>query len=147
MTFIHLGEWLAQRELLTPEKVGLIDSETGARFTYRMLNRRARALATYLEHQYHIQQGERVAVLAFNAPEYLDAFFACALLGAILVPLNWRLTARELRIILNDCKPKLLLHDLSHTERAGEVASTLHNAVSPLSMFSFGDFPGESVAL
>src|SRR5690348_10556153 len=96
MTFINLGEWLARRKLLTPEKIGLIDSESGAHLTYRALNLRARALAAYLAGRYAIRQGERVAVLAFNAPEYLDAFFACALLGAILVPLNWRLTLREL---------------------------------------------------
>src|ERR1700726_4087474 len=96
MMFLNLGEWLAQRELLSPDKIGLIDGETGTRLTYHTLNVRAHALATHLERHYHVRQGERVAVLAFNAPEYLDAFFACALLGAILVPLNWRLTAHEL---------------------------------------------------
>ncbi len=45
MTFTHVGEWLARREQLTPEKVGLVDVETQTRLTYRMLNLRARALA------------------------------------------------------------------------------------------------------
>ena len=147
MTFINLGEWLAQRELLTPDKIGLIDCQSGVRLTYRALNVRTRALAVHLEQQYHIQQGERVAVLALNAPEYLDAFFACALLGAILVPLNWRLTARELKMILDDCEPKLLLHDPGRSERATELVSMCQLTSGPLSTGSFGDFPGENPSL
>ncbi|GCE18546.1 acyl-CoA synthetase [Dictyobacter kobayashii] len=143
MTFITLGEWLARRELLSPNKVGLIDDETGARFTYRALNLRARALAAYLQQNYHLRQGERVAILAFNAPEYLDAFFACALLGAILVPLNWRLTMRELGIILNDCQPVLLLYDSGHAE----LATTLQHTWQPQSLLAFHDFPGEQALL
>jgi len=147
MAFITVGEWLARRELLTPEKVGLIDGEAGTRFTYRILNQRARALAARLEQRYGIRQGARVAVLALNAPEYLDAFFACALLGAILVPLNWRLTLRELTTILNDCEPALLLHDASHAERAGELVGSLRATLGELPLLSFDDFPGANPAL
>jgi fatty-acyl-CoA synthase len=144
MMFINLGEWLERRTFLTPDKVGLIDSQSGTRLTYRALNLRARALAARLAQQYDIRQGERVAVLAFNAPEYLDAFFACALLGAILVPLNWRLTVRELSVILNDCEPKLLLHDLAQRERADEVTRACRNSPS---LYSFDAFPGEQAEL
>ncbi|GHP00018.1 acid--CoA ligase [Reticulibacter mediterranei] len=147
MTFINLGEWPGQRELLTPEKIGLIDGRTSARFSYRALNLRARALAAYLKQSYHIRQRERVAVLAFNAPEYLDVLFACALLGAILVPLNWRLSIRELNLILNDCSPSLLLHDLSLSERAGEIASSLSATLPQLQLCAFDAFPGEDTTL
>lgn len=147
MAFITVGEWLARRELLTPEKVGLIDGEAGTRFTYRILNQRARALAARLEQRYGIRQGARVAVLALNAPEYLDAFFACALLGAILVPLNWRLTLRELTTILNDCESALLLHDASYAERAGELVGSLRATPGELPLLSFDDFPGANPAL
>ncbi len=142
MTFINLGEWLARRSLLTPEKIGLIDSVSGQRFSYRALDTRARALAAYLEQNYRVKQGERVAVLALNAPEYLDAFFACALLGAILVPLNWRLTAYELSVILADCQPALLLHDQAYSERAREVAQALRSRLD-LPLCAFNAFPGE----
>lgn len=147
MTFINLGEWPARRALLTPEKLGLIDGRTGARFSYHALNLRTRALAAYLEQVYHIHQGDRVAVLAFNAPEYLDALFACAFLGAILVPLNWRLSVRELNLILNDCSPSLLLHDHSHAECADEVASSLSATMRQLPHCAFDTFPGEDAVL
>ncbi len=137
MTFIGVGEWLVRREELTPDKTALIDFETQTRLTYRDLNLRARALATMLQEQYAIQPGDRVASLALNSPEYLDAFFAVALLGAILVPLNWRLTARELGVILSDCEPKLLLSDEQHGARTQEVASALERPVQVLSMSAF----------
>ncbi|HZO72628.1 MAG TPA: long-chain fatty acid--CoA ligase [Ktedonobacteraceae bacterium] len=147
MHFLNLGEWLAQRAQLTPHKVALIDSETGTRLTYRTLNLRARALAAYLAQGYSIQQGDRVAVLALNAPEYLDAFFACALIGAILVPLNWRLTVHELTTILLDCEPRLILHDTTHTTHAREVATALSGTISALPLYPFSDFPGADAIL
>src|SRR5579885_537910 len=147
MAFITVGEWLARRELLTPAKVGLILGVDGTRYTYRIVNQRARALAARLEQRYGIRQGARVAVLALNAPEYLDAFFACALLGAILVPLNWRLTPRELTAILSDCEPALLLHDASYAERAGELAEALRDTLGNLPLLAFEVFPGADSAL
>jgi fatty-acyl-CoA synthase len=131
-TFVGVGEWLERRQALTPEKIGLVDADTGARFSYRTLNTRTRALATLLAGDYGVRPGERVAVLAANAPEYLDAYFACALLGAILVPLNWRLTIRELTGILADCAPGLLLHDATHWEKAAEVAAALQSPASKM---------------
>src|SRR5579859_6721397 len=143
MAFVGIGEWLDRREQLTPEKIGLVDLESGARLTYRALNLRARALAAWLTEEYGVRQGDRVAMLAANAPEYLDAFFACALLGAILVPLNWRLTIHELRTILADCAPTLLLHDETHREPALAVAiELLAENTPPLRPLAFSAFPG-----
>ena len=56
-----------------------------------------------------IARGDRVAILAYNCPEILVLLLALARLGAMMVPLNWRLTAAEHRLILADCTPKLLL--------------------------------------
>ena len=53
-----------------------------------------------------MSQGDRVAWLGYNSPEMLVLLFALARLGAILVPLNWRLTAAEHGTILADCTPK-----------------------------------------
>ncbi len=127
-TFIGVGEWLERRQALTPERIGLVDADSGERYSYRTLNTRARALAALLAREHGVRQGDRVAALAANAPEYLDAYFACALLGAILVPLNWRLTVRELTTLLNDCSPTLLLHDETHHANAAEVAAAVRAA-------------------
>ncbi|GHO56556.1 acyl-CoA synthetase [Ktedonobacter robiniae] len=151
MTFINVGEWLERREQLTPDKVGLVDSETASkhrRLTYRMLNQRARSLAAVFQEEYAVQQGERVAILAQNAPEYLDAFFACALIGAILVPLNIRLTINELTTILIDCEPRLLLHDATFQQQSQTIATVLglQSSHAP-QLRALASFPGADAQL
>ncbi|KPK06788.1 MAG: hypothetical protein AMJ64_08370, partial [Betaproteobacteria bacterium SG8_39] len=69
-----------------------------------------------------IARGERVAILAYNCPEILVLLLAAARLGALMVPLNWRLTVAEHRLILADCTPKLLLAEddwRPHAEQLG----------------------------
>jgi fatty-acyl-CoA synthase len=144
MTFVGIGEWLTRRAELTPERIGLVDVETGARLSYRALDLRARALATVFHEQYAIGQGDRVAVLAVNSPEYLDAFFAVALLGAILVPLNWRLTTPEVATILTDCAPKLLAHDLGQADAARRAVERLG---APIPLFALPSCPGADADL
>src|SRR5579883_2323783 len=143
--FTHLGEWLARREALTPDKIGLIDDATGERMSYRTLNVRARALAVWLESEYGVAQDDRVAMLAANSPEYLDAFFACATLGAIFTPLNVRLTPPELAVILTDCSPKALIIDPEHRARAEETLALMADAAP--SLIPVGAFPGADAAL
>ncbi|HEX9038864.1 MAG TPA: long-chain fatty acid--CoA ligase [Ktedonobacterales bacterium] len=140
--FVGVGEWLARREDLSPNQIGLVDMATGARLTYRALNTRARALAALLSERHGIRQGDRVAALAANSPEYLDAFFACALLGAILTPLNWRLTVPELVGIFRDCEPALVLHDAAYAGLAAEAAAS-----GGPSLLDMASFPGADVAL
>ncbi len=148
MTFIHVGEWLARREQLTPEKIGLVDFETQTRLAYRELHVRAQALGALLQTQYTIRQGDRVAILAINAPEYLDAFFACTLIGAILVPLNWRLTVHELTTILADCAPRLLVHDATHQQKATEAAAAVSaRQIEPPRLLPTSAFPGADARL
>jgi fatty-acyl-CoA synthase len=57
-------------------------------------------------------------VLAPNTTDIFELQFACGRLGAILLPLNWRLTVHELAVILDDAKPKLLLHDRAFENQA-----------------------------
>jgi fatty-acyl-CoA synthase len=69
-----------------------------------------------------VRKGDRVAWLGYNSPDMLVLLFALARRGAILVPLNWRLTAAEHRQVLADCAPKLLFCDADfrgHAEGLG----------------------------
>ena len=65
--------------------------------------------AAWLRDAHGIRPGDRVAWLGYNAPDMLVLLFATARLGAILVPLNWRLAPPELRYVMLDCGPKLLV--------------------------------------
>jgi fatty-acyl-CoA synthase len=66
-------------------------------------------LAAALRHGLGVQPEDRVALLGYNHPDTIAFVFACARLGAILVPLNWRLALPEHRSLLADCAPKVIL--------------------------------------
>ncbi len=70
-----------------------------------------------------VGQGDVVAFLGFNHPEMLALLFACARLRAILLPLNWRLTAAEHARVLADAKPRAVLVTLDFIERAQALRS------------------------
>jgi len=72
-----------------------------------------------------IQKGDRIAVLAFNHPSFFILYGAVARIGAILVPLNWRLAPGELGYILQDCHPNLLYSDSHQLAIARQVAEPL----------------------
>ncbi|KYD08760.1 AMP-binding protein [Caldibacillus debilis] len=92
-------DWISSRSRLTPESTAVIDGETGERWSFRQLESRAAQLAGYLR-SIGVARGDRVALLAPNHVSYLDFLFACGKLGAILVPLNWRLSVHELKYIV-----------------------------------------------
>ena len=69
-----------------------------------------RALAVFdLATQHGVGLGDRVAVLSHNDSDVFEIQFACRRLGAIFLPLNWRLAVPELVFICNDAKPKALI--------------------------------------
>jgi fatty-acyl-CoA synthase len=91
----------------------------GGEISYEALAARAARLARALKSGLAIGRGDRVAFLGYNSPEYLALLFACARLGALLVPLNWRLAAPEHRYMLGDCGASALLVEpdfLAHAE-------------------------------
>jgi len=106
---MHAADLLSQRALLTPEREALAELATGQRYTFASLNARANRLAHFLRRRLGVVKGDRVSILAHNGIAYIDLFFALGKIGAVFVPLNWRLAARELAYILDDCRPKVLL--------------------------------------
>ncbi len=107
---MYIGDWLARREMLSPNKVALLDAQHDYKpITFREWNRSANRTANWLA-ALGVKQGDLVAVLSMNCVEYLDIWFACGKLGAIMQTLNWRLSVRELAALLNDVTPKLLLY-------------------------------------
>src|SRR6185312_5201495 len=66
--------------------------------------------------------GERVAVLSRNSADFLTIHFACIRAGAVFVPLNWRLAPAELRVLTEDCSPRLLFLDPDFAEAGAQIA-------------------------
>lgn len=107
--------WFDKRCQSTPERIAVVDWQKGRRLTYRSLHSRAERLAGALQSA-GIKLGDRVAILLHNQAEMLEAMLACGMIGAIAVPLNWRLSIPELSEIILDCDPKLLLYDSDEAE-------------------------------
>jgi fatty-acyl-CoA synthase len=89
----------------------------GRDVTYAELDRRSDALATTLLAR-GLQRGDRVATLTGNSPEHVMFFFACAKAGLMLLPLNWRLAAAELRFQLEDAAPSFFFVEDEHAALA-----------------------------
>src|SRR5262249_626365 len=86
-------------ESLFGNKTGVVDGER--RFTYLEFGRRADQLSNALL-KLNISRGERVAWLGYNSHELLEAYYGVVQMGAVLLPLNIRLTPDEIAYILND---------------------------------------------
>ncbi|NJL56339.1 long-chain fatty acid--CoA ligase [bacterium] len=114
---ILAADWIAFHADRTPEKLALIDQHTGRRFTYADFDDRAARLAAHLRDAWDIHPGDRVAILAKNCSEYFEFEFACIKLGAMMLPLNWRLAEPELLFILNDSGAKGIVYDHEFAER------------------------------
>ncbi|GGA75663.1 class I adenylate-forming enzyme family protein [Ornithinibacillus halotolerans] len=100
-------DWLQSRVNISPDAQAVIDAVTDDSWTYKELYERANIIANYFVTK-GVIKGDRVAILAPNHIGYLDFFFACMQIGAIFIPLNWRLGNNELTYVLQDSKPKLL---------------------------------------
>jgi fatty-acyl-CoA synthase len=108
---MYVNNWLTRREMLTPNKVALIDTlHDKRRITYRQWNHTVNRTAHFLSKALGVQKGDRVAILAMNCVEYLDLWFACGKIGAILQLLNWRLTPHELGGLLADAAPVVFVY-------------------------------------
>lgn len=118
-----LGSWPARRARMTPNAVAVRHDDTS--LTYADLRERVAALAAGLRAA-GISKGDRVAYLGPNRPVYLDLLFACGRLGAIFVPVNFRLTAREIDHVLADSGACLFIHtpDYPHTTTIRTVQAT-----------------------
>jgi len=81
----------------------------GSALTYSALAQRIAAAARALKSELGIGRGDRVAILSLNHPDHLVLLYACARLGAMLVPLNWRLAVPEQMFILQDASVKALV--------------------------------------
>lgn len=121
---IPVYDWLAYHAENAPNTTALIDHHSRRVLDYRALNERGNRCANYLK-DLGVHSGDRVAVLAYNSTDIIELLFACQKIGAIFVPLNWRLAASELRAIIEDCRPSVLVYG----DDLGQVAIELAESI------------------
>lgn len=93
-----------------PKKEALYDVRSGNRYSYTEWSEQINKLANALK-QEGVKKGDRVSTFLFNREELATTFFACAKIGAVFNPINFRLTPEEVAYILHDATPKVVLFE------------------------------------
>ena len=104
---MDLCSLITHNAAFTPDKPAIhFEGET---LSYAGLSARIAQTARALKSELGVKRGDRIAILSQNRPDYLVLLYACARLGAMLVPMNWRLAVAEQMFILADASPKVLV--------------------------------------
>jgi len=136
---MNIAWWVQRWAELTPEKPAIIFENSV--ISYDKLSARTDRTSCWLQ-SIGIEKGDRVAVMLHNCPEFIDLFLACSRLGAIFVPINFRITAVELDYFINNCRPRLFIHGDDFLD----VINTLEieKYLPPMMVAIAGDKPKES---
>lgn len=100
---------VARQARLRPDRIALVEMQAGRQTSYAELDRRIARGAVYLERKLS-GPGARIAFLARNTLHHVTFFYASARAGMIYVPLNWRLPSAELKPLIEDAEPELLVY-------------------------------------
>ena len=111
----------AKRAELAPDKTAFRDLVSGATLSFRELEDNVSRAAGLLAER-GVLAGARVAILCRNRIEFFEILFACAKLGAVLVPLNWRMPAKEIEPLVSEAGPAVLFFGQEDEDVAGQLA-------------------------
>jgi len=131
---------LSRARRLRADAVAVVDGDR--RFVWRTFEERVARLAGALV-RLGVQPGDRVAILAANSHRHLEAQFAILWAGAVVTPLNHRLTTPELLAVVADAEPSLLLFDRPLVEAATELLDAVASLRSGVALddVSIGPWP------
>lgn len=127
---MNIAWWVKRWSELHPHKTAIIYE--GNHISYLELHRQINRTCCWLQFL-GIEKGDRVAVMLVNCPEFLELFLACSKLGAIFVPVNFRLAAPELEYTLDHSRPRLFVFG---NEFAETVLSLNPNSGPPLMLLA-----------
>ena len=133
---MDLSELIDRNAAFTPDKAAI--RFQGRTISYAALAERIAQAARALKSELGVGRGDRVAILAANHPDYLVLLYACARLGAMLVPLNWRLAVPEQVFILSDASVKALVVE----ESFAAVVTPLEQALPDVHIIGLDFVPG-----
>lgn len=134
---LTLSDVLAEHARSRPQVTAVVDGDV--RLTYPDLDARVTRLADALASR-GVAPGERVLWLGQNAHAVLELLLACSRLGAVFCPANWRQSADELRFVVDDLTPRVVVWEPS------EATTAVHGAVAAQGWVRAGDDYEELVA-
>ncbi len=132
-----LYDVIARNARLCGGKCAWIDSHDGREFNFSQIRQMTDSLAAALGAR-GISKGDRIGVVAQNCAAYFLVYGAAAALGAIVLPVNWRLSEEEVQYCLNDCSPKCVFADGDYRHLVKNMASKL-SSVEHLLALDQGD--------
>ncbi len=130
-----IDDALTHHEHVRPDKAAMLVRDRV--WTYAELGQLRRRLATLLL-ELGVKRGDRVALLSENSPWFLAVAFASVRIGAIFVPLNYRLSGGELYDIVVDCGARVLFAQSAHLQRLQASGSTPDDCI----VVALDDHPG-----
>lgn len=114
-------DWTAKWADYTPDKIAITSYDVNKSYTYSDLHTYANRLTDkFVDLQ--LEEGDRIAVLAEHSLEYIALFVACQRMGIILVPLNYRLSLKEISKLVLDCTPSLLIYNANHQDKVAQLS-------------------------
>ena len=120
---MNIAHWIDKWAIATPQKTAILFE--GQDISYPEFNDQIKTSARMLRNELGVRPGDRVAYLGQNHPQILALVFACARLGAIFVPLNWRLAPQEHLHMLEDSGPGIFFVDEPYCEQCEELKNNL----------------------
>ncbi len=115
MTF----DWFAKWAEYSPEKLALVEGDKKA--SYQQLNEKAKAYSGRIHDEFELEKGDRIAILSGFSIELIALFGAAQKAGFILVPMNTRLTSKEIAYQIADSGAKLVVAEEEFKEKLTEV--------------------------
>ena len=131
--FPSASDLIAWWARVAPERVAIVDRTRGGRHTYADLNASAERWARVLL-SLGVRRGDRVATLTGNRVEIVGLFFGATRIGAVLVPLNWRLSVAELARVIDDAAPALIVGEDRHRSLGEAATKAAESAVQWLEL-------------
>jgi fatty-acyl-CoA synthase len=132
-------DWVAHHAMVSPDRPAWADIDVngdgaGLVCNWREADERVGRSAAMLRDDFDVGRGDRVVMFSMNRVEFIEVQFACARLGAVFVPVNWRLTVHELDYIVGDAGATVLCADPEFGDTAAELAKRTN--VAHLVVFS-----------
>ena len=114
-------DWVQKWSKYTPNRLFLREYGRDIDWTYSDFNRRANYFAQYLIETHDIKKNDRIAIYSKNRSEFVLILLACIKIGAIIVPLNYRFTPRELDGLIKDADPTLFVYESDFRKNIDEI--------------------------
>ncbi|NMM47278.1 acyl-CoA synthetase [Marinigracilibium pacificum] len=106
-----ITDWFQKWSRYQPDKVAVKEAFSGTSYSYNDINNAANALARYFVEELRIQKGDRILILSSFYSEYIPLFSVAQKTGIILVPVNYRLSAKEISFLIKDSDPALIIFE------------------------------------